>query len=131
MVPIAKIVSRLTPDQYLPITGNRSEPTYAWSVSLNLALWMKVKCEMVQTTSLYICFEDSRGEQELLIDSQLVDHDSELLFSNLVKLPVKGTLKNVSLMLIYQSEDFSFEVDELFVRVIESQPPDPELKKTG
>lgn len=124
-------VRRLLPEQYLPSGGNVSDPNLAWSISLNLALWLKVECVLVQTTSLYVEYQDVRGRQQLLVDNQLVEGNSELLFSNLVKIPIKGTLSNVSLSLSYQTSDFHFEVDELFVRVIEPPQPGPKLRKTG
>jgi hypothetical protein len=124
-------VVRLTEDQYLPSSGNVVAPSLAWSTTLNLALWLKVQCETVQTVSLFVEYEDSRGQQRLLVDSQLVDSESELLFSNLVKIPIKGSVSHVSLVLSYLTAEFSFELEELFIRVIEPTTPDPRLKRAG
>ncbi len=131
MGSIKKLVRQLSPEQYLPSTGNVSNPSMAWSISLNLALWLKIECVLVQTTSLYVEYQDVRGKQQLLVDSQLVEGESEILFSNLVKIPIKGPLISVSLSLSYKTPEFKFAVDELFVRVIEPPQPDPQLRKTG
>ncbi len=126
----SKRLSRLTPDQYLPRAGNPSDPTYRWSISLNLAIWIKVETLNTQTLSLYIEYDDSRDRQSILIDNLLQDKDKEILFSNLVKVPIYGPIKNVELKLMHQDPYFEFQVDEVFVRVIDA-PPDPEMSKTA
>ncbi|WMS87395.1 hypothetical protein [Pleionea litopenaei] len=130
MAPISKVITRLTPEQYLPSSGNCASKELAWSVSLNVALWIKVHSLNIQLVALNINYLDSRGEQSLLIDQQVQDRNGELLFSNLVKVPIRGPIEQVSLELQYQEPSFDFTLDELFIRVVEP-PGGPEMRKTG
>ncbi|NVJ50174.1 MAG: hypothetical protein HWE13_15485 [Gammaproteobacteria bacterium] len=130
MTHLSKVLTRLTPAQYLPSKGNCTQVDLAWSVSLNVALWIKVESINIQQVSLYLTYLDSRGMQTLLIDQQIQDRQSELLFSNLVKVPIRGPISQVTLELRYQEAGFTFSLDEIFVRVVEP-PKDPRLSKTG
>ena len=127
----SKTISRLTPEQYLPLSGNVSRQDLAWSISLNLAAWLKIDSHNIQSLTLYIEYFDSRGKQLLMVDTQLQDGDTEILFSNLVKIPIRGQISTVSLIVSYADPSFDFEVDELFIRVIEP-PGDPgKLRRLG
>ncbi len=112
----------------MPQSGNPSDPSLSWSVALNLALWIKIGSKLAQTLSLYVEYLDARGKQSILIDSLLHDKEEEILFSNLVKIPIKGAIKSVELKLMHQDPHIDFEINELFVRVIDA-PPDPELRR--
>ncbi|NVJ61029.1 MAG: hypothetical protein HWE27_11600 [Gammaproteobacteria bacterium] len=121
---LSKTISKLAPAQYLPSSGNPGQDDFSWSVSLNLGVWLKIETKNVQSLTLYIEYFDSRGKQLLLVDTQLQDGDTEILFSNLVKVPIKGSISDVSLLISYADPSFNFQIDELFIRVIEP-PSDP------
>jgi hypothetical protein len=126
----ARVIS-LAPEEYLPSSGNIAEPSVNWSITLNLALWLKVEFYRVQTVTLSVEYSDARGQQQLPVDSQLANSESELLFSNLVKIPIKGSVSQMSLVLSYQTADFRYELEELFIRVVEPPEPWPGLKQAG
>ncbi len=117
----SKVVAELSPEQYLPRLGNTSESQFRWSISLNLALWLGIESSKQQCCGLYLEYSDTRGQQKLLIDSSEVSKSGEWVFSNLVKVPIKGPVKEVKLVAEYNVPKTTIKLMELFIRVVE--PP--------
>lgn len=130
MASIATKIRQLTPEQYLPRAGNPSDPSLAWSISLNLGLWLSLDLQQGCSVSLYVDYLDSRGEQSLLVDTLNFNGEQETVFSNLIKLPVKGQIHSAALVLRHDSIWVEFSINELFVRVVEL-PPNPGLYKSA
>lgn len=130
MASIATKIRQLTPEQYLPRAGNPSDPGLSWSISLNLGLWLSLDLQQGCSVALYIDYKDSRGDQSLLVDTLKFNGEQETVFSNLIKLPVKGVLQSAALILRHDSTWVEYSINELFVRVVEL-PPNPGLYKSA
>ncbi|MEE4245487.1 MAG: hypothetical protein V2I33_08755 [Kangiellaceae bacterium] len=115
------ILSELLPHQYLPSAGNMVDASLAWSVSLNMAVWLTVTTSIEQVVRVKLSFEDSRGENLLEVDSQQVTGQQQLVFSNLVKVPIKGAIKNVKILIGYPLEPLQCSLDELFIQAVDNQ----------
>ncbi|MCO7223105.1 hypothetical protein [Pleionea sp. CnH1-48] len=121
-------ITHLYPHQYLPGNGNQTDSDVSWSVALNLAVWLKVKVKQPTEVTLSLSYRDVRGKQAIPIDHIEVEVEQELLFSNLVKIPVKGPLENMDILLAGVGLTDA-ELQELFVKVVEI--PDSSKRLSG
>ena len=87
----------------------------------------------------FICATDRSGHStpgdrsplEILVDASESKGEKEVVFSNLVKVPIKGAIKQVELSLVYQDSCLQSELLEFFIRVIEPPGGGRQLSQLG
>ncbi len=99
-----------------------------WSMAVNFLVSFKLSDYVDANIALFVEYDDIRGKHKLVIDHHKVEFDSNLLFSNLVQLPVRGAISEMCLKLVGVPKNVDVDIELVHVQVenqrcfVDSQP---------
>ncbi|NVJ61028.1 MAG: hypothetical protein HWE27_11595 [Gammaproteobacteria bacterium] len=105
--------------KYLP--ANIESTDLPWSVALNVLCSFRLSQPVKNAVALFIEYQDSRGKHRIPVDFFEPENDISLLFSNLVQLPIRGSVDELNLKLVGLTEGVTVEPELVHLNLEESR----------
>lgn len=109
----------LDASKYLPANIEKKE--LPWSVALNVLCCFRVSKPVSGAVALFVEYQDMRGKHRIPVDFLELEQEDNLLFSNLVQLPIRGGVDELNLKLVGMPDGTEVEPELIHLNLEESR----------
>lgn len=92
---------------------------HAWSVSFNVACWLRVQYAIQSPIRLKLVYRDSRGWQQVFVDEGFINTHNRLLLSGAAHIRARGPILEMKVNVAGISSVMKVSAEELFVQKVQ------------